>query len=468
MTPDELPHRPKPQTNMTEEELITEIYSAFEPFLPPPEGTYVNCEAVRGRWNVVRELGNQITRSKLPTCQLYSGHRGVGKTTELLRLKDHLETKHYKVVYFAADDEDVEPQDTEYADVLFACTKNLVRSVPLAGTNPLIEWMRDRWQSLKELAVTEVEFDTLSFEQQVSQFSKITASVRAVPDIRRELRKRLNDSTPSLLAALNSFIAQARAQMPPPCKGIVIIADNLDRIAENKPDGRSNFDEIYLNRSEPMRGLDCHVIYTVPIQMIYSPRVTRLEDNYGKPDILPMVMVKSLAGEVNTVGLEKLREVIGRRLHSIDAQLPNFLVGYVFDSEATLNRLCMMSGGHMRVLMQLLQRSIDWIDELPITAEAAQIAIEEQRDTYRTALTGDRWAVLAQTHLCKRFDNEAMSLELLLNRCLIEYRYYDQAGGLRSWCDVHPLLLGFEQFQMALAKLKAKEPTAEPIAEDEG
>lgn len=131
MTLDELPHRSKPQTNMTEEELITEIYSAFEPFLPPPEGTYVNCEAVRGRWNVVRELGNQITRSKLPTCQLYSGHRGVGKTTELLRLKDHLETKHYKVVYFAADDEDVEPQDTEYADVLFACTKNLVRSVPL-------------------------------------------------------------------------------------------------------------------------------------------------------------------------------------------------------------------------------------------------------------------------------------------------------------------------------------------------
>lgn len=53
-----------PDHKLSPEELLTEIYSAFEPFLPPPEGTYVNCEAVRGRWNVVRELGHQITRSK--------------------------------------------------------------------------------------------------------------------------------------------------------------------------------------------------------------------------------------------------------------------------------------------------------------------------------------------------------------------------------------------------------------------
>lgn len=139
------------QPKLSADDLLTEIYSSFEPFLPPPEGTYVNYEAVRGKWNVVRELDNRITRSKKPTCQLYSGHRGVGKTTELLRLKDHLEAKHYKVVYFAVDDEDVETQDAEYADI-------------------------------------------------------------------------------------------AKTQLPQPCKGIVIIVDNLDRISENNTDGRSNKD----------------------------------------------------------------------------------------------------------------------------------------------------------------------------------------------------------------------------------
>lgn len=197
--------------------------------------------------------------------------------------------------------------------------------------------------------------------------------------------------------------------------------------------------------------------YTVPIQMIYSPRVTRLENNYGKPDILPMVMVKSSVGDPNPPGIDKLREIVCRRLHRIDSRLsePDYMENYVFDSADTLNKLCAMSGGHMRVLMQLLQKSIDWIDELPITAEAAQIAIEEQRDTYRTAIMGNWWIILAKTHISKEFDGEETSLQMLLNRCLVEYRYYDENGLLRQWCDVHPLVEGFDQFRKAVAELKA-------------
>lgn len=446
---------------MTPDELLTEIYSAFEPFLPPPPGTYVDCEEVRGRWNVVRELGNQITRSKEPTCQLYTGHRGVGKTTELLRLKSHLEEKHYSVVYFAAND-DVELQDAEYADILLACTKNLVQAIRIEENNPLFDWVSDRWQSFKDFVNSEVAFDQLTFEQKLSQFSQITASVRLVPNARRELRKRLNDSTPSLIVALNSFISEARKRLSSECKGIVIIADNLDRISENNSDGQNNFDEIYLNRSELMRGLECHVIYTVPIQMIYSPRVTRLEDNYSKPDVLPMVMVKALAGGVNEAGLDKLKELICRRLYQIDSDLPDYLDTYVFDSAQTRRRLCFMSGGHMRVLMQLLQKAMDWTDELPITAEAAETAIEDLRDTYRTAISPRRWKVLAKTHLSKQLENDEDSLLLLLNRCLLEYRYRE-GSRLIHWCDVHPLLEGFEQFQSKLAELSETSEVTSPI-----
>jgi hypothetical protein len=76
-------------------DLLTEIYSSFEPFQPPPKEAYVDCQEVRGGWEVVRELGRKIARSKKPTCQLYSGHRGVGKSTELLRLKEYLEQQKY-------------------------------------------------------------------------------------------------------------------------------------------------------------------------------------------------------------------------------------------------------------------------------------------------------------------------------------------------------------------------------------
>jgi predicted AAA+ superfamily ATPase len=95
-------------------DVLTEIYSVFEPFQPPIPEAYVDCQDVRGKWNVLRELGKVIERSPhKATCQLFSGYRGVGKSTELLHLKEYLEQKKFYVVYFAADQEDIEPQDVE-------------------------------------------------------------------------------------------------------------------------------------------------------------------------------------------------------------------------------------------------------------------------------------------------------------------------------------------------------------------
>ncbi|MBO1351691.1 MAG: AAA family ATPase [Hormoscilla sp. GUM202] len=452
-------------------ELLTEIYNLFDPFQPPPEEAYVDCQEVRGGWEVVRELGRKIERSKKkPTCQLYSGHRGVGKSTELLRLKDYLERQKYKVVYFAANKEDIEPQDTEYADILFACVRNLVISVEIKQEkNPLLKWMQSRWQWLKDFALTEYEFENLSLEAQITQFAKISSNLRAVPDKRREFRQRLNANTQSLVEALNEFISEMGTKLPQDCNGIVLIADNLDRIAETKEEGKpSNYEEIYLNRSEILRGLACHVIYTVPIAMVYSGRATQLEDNYDRPDVLPMVMVRNPDGSENTKGLAKLRELICQRVSLIEPNLTRTLEGAVeglnyppvFDSPETVKQLCLMSGGHVRNLMQMLQKAMDWVDELPITARAVRRAIAEARETYEQRTVQEhQWEILAKVYSQKQRDNDEEHLSLLLNRCILEYRYYENEGQddekLVTWCNVHPLIEGIPKFQDSLEKLNA-------------
>jgi hypothetical protein len=444
--------------HLTSEEILTEIYSAFEPFQPPSPEAYVDCLEVRGKWDAVRDLGRKITRSKLPTCQLYTGHRGVGKSTELLRLQQHLEENNYCVVYFAADNEDIEPQDTEYIDILLTCTRHLVRQIKLQNHNPLLDWMRSRWQSLKDLALTEIEFDGLDLEGQIAQFGKITANLRAVPDIRREVRQKLNASTPSLIEALNTFIREAQQSLVNGCKGIVIIADNLDRIVETQEEGKSsNYDEIYLNRSELMRGLACHVIYTVPIAMVYSERATRLEDIYDKPDVLPMIMVQNPDGSTNRSGLKKLREVIIKRIQGINPELIEGLETQIFADSEIIDQLCLMSGGHVRNLMQLIQRAVDWTDTLPISAEAVQKSIEEARETYAITVLESQWSVLAKVSTGKQANNNEEHLRLLLNRCLLEYRYYDESGRLHRWHNIHPLIEDLEQFQDALRIVQAAE-----------
>ncbi|EDX77672.1 hypothetical protein MC7420_2996 [Coleofasciculus chthonoplastes PCC 7420] len=345
------------------EELITNIYNAFDPFQPlePDDPVYVDCHQVRGDENIFRELGKKIIRSKQPTCQLYTGHRGVGKSTELKRLKKHLEEKGFFVVYFAADQEDIDSEDAQYTDILLACTRHILEELEnLASPKPLQEWLKGRWESLKGLALTEVSLEKVNLETTISQFAKLTATLKAVPSTRETIRKQVDIHSISLIDALNEFITEAKTNLKD--SKLAVIADNLDRIVPvTRVDGRSNHDEIFLDRCGQLRALQCHVIYTVPISLVYSNRATQVRDNYGDCQVLPMIMVRNTDNSVYEPGLKTLKELIGKRVGQFapDASLDT----EIFDKSETIERLCLASGGHVREVMQLMQTALDWTDD---------------------------------------------------------------------------------------------------------
>lgn len=444
------------------EALMTEIYNVFDPFDPPPKEAYVNCEEVRGRWDVLRELGKKITRSKGATCQLYTGHRGVGKSTELLRLKEWLISQNYFVVYFAANDEDIDPGDTKYVDILLACTKHLVQAIKLADENPLkglTDWLEKRSESLKDLLLTPLTLDGLSLEQKVSEFTKITATLKAQPDNRQQIRDKISQNAPTLLQALNQFITVAKKSLPDNRKDLILIVDNLDRIVEqqsaaNEP---SNYDEIFIKHHEQLRGLDCHLIYTVPITIVYSERCTELQNNFDETSVLPMVMLRDKDDSINEKGLEKFREMIVKRIEEVSLkdhphigqELAQALDSKVFVSSEVLDHLCLMSGGHVRLLMKMIQKAIDWTEDLPISKQAVNTAIEEAKNDYRNTIFEHQWPLLREVATTKQIPNNESDREyqrLLASRCILQYRYYDENDKLQLWYDVHPLVKDLEKF----------------------
>lgn len=110
----------------------------------------------------------------------------------------------------------------------------------------MLNWLKDRWQELKDLALTEISFDGLSVEAQVSQFSKLTANLRAVPTLRYKIREKVNPHTVMLLEVLNQFLSEAKKHLPSGCTQLVVIADNLDRIVPViQESARSNHEEIF-------------------------------------------------------------------------------------------------------------------------------------------------------------------------------------------------------------------------------
>lgn len=123
-------------------QFLSDIYNQFSPDRPLPanDPVYVDCSSVRGNDNIIRELGRKIVRSNKSTCQLYTGHRGGGKSTELLRLEYYLKTNGCRVVYFEAD-EDLELRDVGYPDINMSQEKWEIQKY-ITSTNicPFDEW----------------------------------------------------------------------------------------------------------------------------------------------------------------------------------------------------------------------------------------------------------------------------------------------------------------------------------------
>lgn len=439
------------------EELIIDIYNAFNPSEPLPAGSpyYVECGAVRGNEDIFRELGRKILRSRESTCQLYTGHRGVGKSTELQRLKHYLEEKGCLVVYFSADDEDIDPEDTQYTDILLASTRHLIEDLEdQANPHLLLKWLESRWKALKGLALSEVEFDKLDLQSQIAQFGKLTASLRAVPSTRETIRKQVNAHTPTLIEALNEFIEEGKKKLSQnqSQSKLVVIVDGLDRIAPVKrEDGKTNHEEIFIDRCEQLKALQCHVIYTVPISLVYYDRATDMLENYGNPPILPMIQIRDRAGNINPQGLEKIKELIVKRVTPFSGKLS--IEEEIFDSAQTIALMCKMSGGHPRELMRFMQIALDWTDQLPIREQAVQRAIAESRKIYRNAVDKEEWHKLAQVHHLKRIKHDNEHRSLLFRRCVLEYCDLTQKEETERWHDVHPLILNIPEFQQAFNNL---------------
>jgi hypothetical protein len=97
----------------------------------------------------------------------------------------------------------------------------------------------------------------------------------------------------------------------------------------------------------------------------------------------------------------------------------------------------------------MIQKAIDWTEDLPISKQAVNTAIEEAKNDYRNTIFEHQWPLLREVAETKQILNKETDKEyqrLLRSRCILEYRFYDQKGKLQRWYDVHPLVKDLERF----------------------
>ncbi|MBD2250723.1 P-loop NTPase fold protein [Nostoc parmelioides] len=412
---------------------------------PEDRQYYIDFSKVRGS-KIIDELGRTITRLSPdePTCQLFTGHIGCGKSTELLRLKSELEQQGFHVVYFESS-QSLDMADVDVTDILLAIAREVSQSLEAIKINLKPGYFQNLFTEIVGFLQTPLD---IGVEAELSVgIGKITAKTKDSPKLRSQLRQYLEPRTNGILESINKELLQpaiAKLKLQGK-KGLVVIIDNLDRIDNSlKPTGQIQPEYLFVERGEQLNQLSCHVVYTIPLVLIFSNALGRLTNRFGiDPKVLPMVPVKLQNGHKFAQGINLLQQmVMARAFPGVSWEQNQTLITEVFDSPETLDRLCLVSGGHLRNLLMILFRCLQQEDP-PISRECLDRVIKQRCNELSLAITPDEWEVLYQVAQDKSLRGHEKYELLLPSMFVFEYR--DEDG---SWFDINPILAEAKDFKL--------------------
>ncbi len=426
------------------DDLIQRIYRPFStgPLTPDQTDLYVDLESVRGDGNVAMRLAAKIRLADRPTCQVLTGHRGSGKSTELHRFQRDLEQpsdggKRFFVVFCNADD-DIDRNDVDFFEVLVAIIRQTAAQLKQRADVTLKPgYFTDRWERLRDVLGKEVTFESLGIEKGML---KVTTAIKNSPNARLEIRRLFEPDAGNWLHAANDVMGAAALELSKKgYAGLVVVVDDLDKMVLRPHDaaGCPTTEYLFVHRAAQLTAFQCHVVYSMPISLAYSHQEQSIKNLYGgHVPVVPMtkVLTRPPNSKPHKPGIEKFREIIRKRLDSANASETD-----LFKDDKVRDELILLSGGQPTELMTLVREAII-TRGLPIDRDSLRRAQAEGRKEYARQLRDEHFPILtdvAKTGQVRRTAaNEPVFRELLDMRAILQYANEEE------WYGVNPQIGG--------------------------
>ena len=398
------------------------------------------------------QVGQILEQQKPETFRtiLFTGHRGCGKSTELRRIEKYWQDKYLTIFLNAEEETDI--NDLEYIDIYLMVIRQVeetLRSLKINFDKQLLKSVEDWFKEVTEESEQSV---ALSLDTEASAslgadapfFAKLLFKLKGViknsssqkTTIRETLKKEVTRMKGDINLLLGDGLKKLRVKFPK-YKGFLVIVDNLDRC----PPDVSN--KLFFDYAVQLKALHCSIIYTVPISALYSqPGLTNFDD----PHIVPMVNIYQLDRaeypiQFRQEGLDAVAKIIEKRVD----------VNLLFNSRNELMELIKASGGHIRQLMQLMQRACLTASgraHAKIMAEDVEYAIKQLQFSFERSLNKKFFTELAYIAINKEFsDEEDIKVQMLYSTAVLEY------NGSDLWNYPNPLLMRSNAFTRAITTL---------------
>lgn len=434
---------------MTSSPSIKSLYQAldFERELdlddPADRHLYVAGLHAEDGLSPVDELRANIEMAARPGTWLFTGHRGVGKSTELRRMAHELRAAGGFYVVVADMEKRInlaEPVKTETLLVSLAATLADQVDHDLGGNRAKGHYAGRLWEWLTRteinLTVLEVKFGESGF----------TAQLRENPSFRAEVQRALEASRGTWFEQVKSFIKEVaddvRLQRGAATQ-VVLVLDSLERLRVSGTNAQACYEAIVqtFDVNGQFLKLDhVHAVYSVPPFLPFL--VPRIGGYFGVEVCkLPHVKVFSTpdlsqgAQDVmpNPVGINGMVQSASKRYPPIEELIPRPM----------LDRLALASSGSVRDFFRLVKSVCTKAqvkqpvlplqdDSLPLLAEQAlrdEMPLADE-DLKRLARVRVSHGVALDT-----MDNLHKVARLFDGGLILSYR-----NGVGDWCEVQLLL----------------------------
>lgn len=355
-----------------------------------------------------------------PPKFFFSGHRGCGKSTELLHLLSNAEVqkKYWPINFSIREETDI--IDLDFRDVLLAIGSRLFREYRKKGGELPEQLLKELsgWKGKVEKQISTILDGRDSYELGASIeafFVNAGLKMKLEPATRVEVRQIVETDITGLIAIINHIAAAIYNQerrIP------LILIDDMD-----KPD-LDRARAIFHDRREIMMQPNCAIVYTVSSALFYSKEFDAIRD---QALFLPNINLRTAENAE-----QQLQEGYCTLEKFVSVRMDPILINAVAMEEAIT-----YSGGVFRELARIIRTAIGRARRRKATqmeSEDVEWAAIEIRNEYRRILDKEDMKFLKKVMESKRLEFSDRLRPLMQLLAILEYR--DQ----ENWCDVHPVL----------------------------
>jgi hypothetical protein len=423
------------------------MYNAFDPW-ERLWGKKLDYFYVEREHSPLKSLMTQFRPGRDVRKTLFVGHRGSGKSTELLKLVSAI-GRSFVVVWLDAH-LNLETLRGGSLELLFLMGVAAFRVAVQSGFKPerrYFEQLTGAVQTLvrEQTGRSQVRLDPDSVLTNIVCYGLpviLGATAGPVLDAGRAnvatlARERLLDTfsfgvrrdemellglaapTREITSAVNLVLTDVEKKAGKP---VLLIVDGLDRLA---PDAAQRVFE-----SRVLAFPDCRAIYVTPIALRFSANFAEMRQEFALAEFPNITLhQRGEPNEIHQAGLRTMREVARCRLRTLGYDSAAVI------SRNALNLLAKMSGGVMREMVSLMREAIVEAEvegETQIRLRAARSATYKLRRQYAAGLHQEHYETLKTFLVNGRPSQGRHSNDLLRNLYILSYMN-DQL-----WYDVHP------------------------------